>query len=67
MKNTRFVLKVCATEHKSAIHKKKHKIDDPLICPYCQRCYVDQHHYADHVKIHTGETPFHCDIYGKEF
>ena len=28
--------KVCATEHELAIHKKRHKIDDPLICTYCQ-------------------------------
>ena len=45
--------KVCATEHELAIHKKRHKIDDPLICPYCQRSYVDQHRYAVHVRIHT--------------
>ena len=59
--------KVCASEHELSIHKKRHKIDDPLVCAFCQRSYVDQHRYEVHVRTHTGETPFHCELCGKGF
>ena len=59
--------KVCPTEHELVIHKKRHKIDDPLVCQYCQRSYVDQHRFEVHVRTHTGETPFHCELCGKGF
>ena len=59
--------KVCPSEHELSIHKKRHKIDDPLVCGFCQRTYVDQHRYQVHVRTHTGETPFHCELCGKGF
>ena len=59
--------KICPSESDLKIHKKRHKIDEALICSYCKRSYVDKHRYDVHVRMHTGETPFHCSLCGKGF
>ena len=48
-------------------NKKRHKLDAPLQCEYCNNTYTDRHRYEVHVRYHTGETPFKCPICGKGF
>ena len=59
--------KECNSEADLAIHKKRHKLDGPLKCEYCNNTYTDRHRYEVHVRHHTGETPFKCHICGKGF
>ena len=59
--------KECSSEADLAMHKKRHKLDGPLKCEYCNNTYTDRHRYEVHVRHHTGETPFKCHICGKGF
>ena len=59
--------KECLNENELALHKKRHKLDSPLICKYCSQTYTNRHRYEVHVRSHTGETPFKCHICGKGF
>lgn len=36
-------------------------------CPFCQYSTVQSTHFKDHLKTHTGERPYQCDICGRRF
>ena len=57
--------KECPSENELALHKKRHKLDSPLICKYCNQSYTNRHRFEVHVRSHTGETPFKCHICSK--
>lgn len=36
-------------------------------CQYCAKCFTRREHMQNHVRKHTGDTPFKCDICKKSF
>lgn len=45
-------------------HLRRHKIKESgrYTCKICDKKFVQQSSLITHMRIHTGERPFHCDI-----
>ena len=55
---TDWVCNVCSKEYSNEneliSHKKRHKLNSPLICDYCNQRYTNQQSYEVHIRTHTG-------------
>lgn len=62
----RFCESLFADPSRRRIHEMRHT-GEKLKKPLCQICGMAVSHLSDHMRTHTGERPFKCDICGKSY
>lgn len=53
-----FKTKASLTSHIRFVHERRIE----AICFVCEKTFVDKTRFKHHMKIHTGERPYSCDI-----
>lgn len=53
---------ICVSDHPFQLQPSRQ-----FVCDVCGKGFKLRHHLKEHVRIHSGETPYQCSACGKKF